>query len=38
MEAYKNALGKDNTTLVLSPDSDFFDFFGDISGRAAASE
>ncbi len=38
MEAYKNALGKDNTTLVLSPDSDFFDFFGNISGRTSKSE
>ncbi len=38
MEAYRNALGKENTTLVLSPDSDFFDFFGDISGRASRSE
>ena len=38
MEAYRNALGKENTTLVLSPDSDFFDFFGDISGGASKTE
>lgn len=28
MEAYRNALGGDGTTFVLSPDSDFFRFFG----------
>ncbi len=28
MEAYRAALGDDETTLVLSPDSDFFRFFG----------
>jgi len=27
MEAYRNALGSDGTTFVLSPDSDFFRFF-----------
>lgn len=27
MQAYKKALGKDDTTLVLSPDSDFFKLF-----------
>ena len=38
MEAYRNALGKENTTLVLSPDSDFFNFFANISGKASKSE
>jgi len=38
MEAYRNALGKENTTLVLSPDSDFFNFFGDISGKDSKGE
>lgn len=32
MEAYRQALGAD-TTMVLSPDSDFFRFFGSMSGR-----
>lgn len=33
MEAYRKALGQDGTTMVLSPDSDFFSFFGDITGK-----
>ena len=28
MEAYRNALGDGNTTMVLSPDSAFFSYFG----------
>ena len=32
MEAYDNAFG-DGTTMVLSPNSDFFRFFGDIKGK-----
>ncbi|MCW9040036.1 MAG: protease modulator HflC, partial [Rhodospirillales bacterium] len=32
MEAYKEALGGD-MTMVLSPNSDFFRFFGDRSGK-----
>ncbi len=32
MEAYRQALGAD-TTMVLSPDSDFFRFFGSMTGR-----
>jgi membrane protease subunit HflC len=36
MEAYKNALGQSDTTMVLSPDSEFFRFFGDITGGGAA--
>ena len=34
MEAYGEALG-DGTTMVLSPDSDFFRFFGTSGGKAA---
>ena len=33
MEAYDNAFG-DGTTMVLNPNSDFFRFFGDISGKS----
>ncbi|MSP50356.1 MAG: protease modulator HflC [Alphaproteobacteria bacterium] len=33
MEAYKNALGDGSTTLVLSPDTEFFRFFNDITGK-----
>ena len=32
MEAYRNALSGEGTTFVLSPDSDFFRFFGDMTG------
>ena len=32
MQAYTLALGAEDTTLVLSPDSDFFRFFGKIYG------
>ena len=28
LEAYRNALGTEGTSLVLSPNSEFFDFFG----------
>jgi membrane protease subunit HflC len=35
LEAYRKAMGPDDTTLVLSPDSDFFRFFGDITGNPA---
>jgi len=28
LEAYKNALSKGDTSLVISPDSEFFEFFG----------
>jgi len=34
MEAYREALGGDGTTMVLSPDSDFFRFFEGARGRA----
>lgn len=33
LEAYKKGLNKDNTTMVLSPDSDFFRFFRDVQGN-----
>jgi membrane protease subunit HflC len=32
MQAYREALSDPDTTMVLSPDSDFFRYFGDISG------
>jgi membrane protease subunit HflC len=32
MEAYREALGSEDTTMVLSPDSEFFRFFGDAAG------
>lgn len=39
MEAYREALGSEDTTMVLSPDSEFFRYFGKLSeglrGRAA---
>ena len=33
MQAYSEALTREDTTLVLSPNSDFFRFFNDIQGR-----
>ncbi len=33
MQAYRKALGKDNTTMVLSPDSDFFKLFVNSDGK-----
>lgn len=41
MEAYRNALANPETTLILSPDSDFFKHFDDIApaaGGAASGE
>lgn len=35
MEAYRQSLGVSDTTLVLSPDSEFFRYFGDLGGGAA---
>ena len=32
MQAYQAALDKNDTTMVLSPDSDFFKFFGKVRG------
>ena len=35
MQAYREALGDADTSMVLSPDSEFFRFFGEIAqGRA----
>lgn len=34
LEAYRDALANRDTTLVLSPDSEFFRFFGSVSGGA----
>jgi membrane protease subunit HflC len=38
MSAYREALGSDETSMVLSPDSEFFRFFGDMTGGAAGGE
>jgi membrane protease subunit HflC len=38
MQAYRNALANSDTTLVLTPDSDFLRFFNDISGKAGAAK
>ncbi len=32
MLAYREALGGDDTSMILSPDSEFFRYFGDLSG------
>ena len=32
MEAYRNSMGKNGTSMVLSPDSSFFRFFKDKEG------
>lgn len=33
LQAYRTALQTGDTTMVLSPDSDFFNYFGDIGGK-----
>ncbi len=33
MQAYQNSMQQNNTRLVLRPDTDFFRFFGDPSGK-----
>ncbi|MBC8240596.1 MAG: protease modulator HflC [Alphaproteobacteria bacterium] len=35
LQAYRTALQSDDTTMVLSPNSDFFKYFGDSMGRSA---
>ena len=35
MQAYREALGDSDTSMVLSPDSEFFRYFGEISGNQA---
>lgn len=37
MEAYRKSLNKDDTTMVLSPESEFFEFFGNAFGAGRAS-
>ncbi len=36
MEAYRESLSGEDTTLVLSPDSEFFSFFRSLSGKPGA--
>lgn len=36
LQAYREALGSDNTSLVLSPDSEFFRYFGKLPGQQPA--
>jgi membrane protease subunit HflC len=36
MQAYRNAMKSGDTTMVLSPDSDFFRYFKDIQGAPAS--
>lgn len=36
MEAYRESLGQDGTTMVLSPNSDFMRYFNSMNGAAAA--
>jgi len=38
MNAYTTALDKTGTTMLLSPDSDFFRFFRDPDGKTSASD
>ena len=38
MEAYKVALGSGDTTMVLSPDSEFFRYFGTLDGSVMLQE
>ncbi len=35
MQAYKASISSDNTRMVLSPDSEFMSYFGNINGRSA---
>ena len=34
MEAYKNSFGSGGSTMILSPDTDFFRYFNDPAGPA----
>lgn len=36
MQAYKDSLKSSNTTMVVSPDSEFFRYFGDETGNSGA--
>ena len=33
MQAYGNVLGEDGTTMILSPDSEFLEFFNSSKGQ-----
>ena len=33
MQAYSNVLGEEGTTMILSPDSQFLEFFKDSKGN-----
>tara|TARA_B100000989_G_scaffold114584_1_gene84184 strand:+ start:3270 stop:4145 length:876 start_codon:yes stop_codon:yes gene_type:complete len=35
MQAYRNVLGEEGTTMILSPDSQFLEFFKDSRGKSA---
>mgnify|MGYP002640596205 CR=1 FL=1 len=37
LEAYRETFSEEGTTMVLSPDSDFFRYFNDVSGAATRS-
>lgn len=37
MQAYRESLGGEDTTMVLSPDSDFFRYFGSMAGEGGRS-
>ncbi len=38
MQAYRNALSSEDTTMVLSPDSEFFRYFGSFGGKRLGSK
>ncbi len=38
LQAYRNTFGTDDTTMVLSPRSDFFRYFGDITGGGRSND
>ncbi len=38
LEAYRETFADEGTTMVLSPDSDFFRYFGDVNGLPARRE
>lgn len=33
LQAYRQSVGKDDTTIIMSPDSEFLRYFGNISGK-----
>ena len=38
MQAYRETLGEGDTTMVLSPDSEFFRYFGNLSGQRTGNQ